>query len=90
MFDFDRIWDRTQIDNNKWRACTNGEIPMWVADMDFAAPAPILDALKAANAETLRISLNTPISPCIIQPEEGDDQDQFLYMVLPVRLKAGQ
>mgnify|MGYP002571774110 FL=1 len=47
MFDFDRIWDRTQIDNNKWRACTNGEIPMWVADMDFAAPAPILDALKA-------------------------------------------
>ena len=50
----------------------------------------ILDALKAANAETLRISLNTPISPCIIQPEEGDDQDQFLYMVLPVRLKAGQ
>ena len=50
----------------------------------------ILDALKAANAETLRISLNTPISPCIIQPEEGDNQDQFLYMVLPVRLKAGQ
>ncbi len=47
VFDFDRIWDRTQIDNNKWRACTNGEIPMWVADMDFAAPAPILDALKA-------------------------------------------
>ena len=47
MFDFDRIWDRTQIDNNKWRACTNGEIPMWVADMDFAAPAPILDAPKA-------------------------------------------
>ena len=50
----------------------------------------ILDALKAANAETLRNSLNTPISPCIIQPEEGDNQDQFRYMVLPVRLKAGQ
>lgn len=50
----------------------------------------ILDALKAASADVLRISLNTPISPCIIQPEEGEQQDQFLYMVLPVRLKAGQ
>lgn len=50
----------------------------------------ILDALKAAPADTLRIHLNTPISPCIITPEEGEDEAKFLYMVLPVRLKAGQ
>lgn len=50
----------------------------------------LLDALKAANADTLRIHLNTPISPCIIEPEQEEDKDKFLYMVLPVRLKAGQ
>lgn len=50
----------------------------------------LLDALKAAQTDTLRISLNTPISPCIIQPEDEENREQFLYMVLPVRLKAGQ
>ena len=50
----------------------------------------LLDALKAAHADTLRIHLNTPISPCIIEPELEADKDKFLYMVLPVRLKAGQ
>lgn len=50
----------------------------------------ILDALKAAHADTLRIQLNTTISPCIIEPEEAERKDTFLYMVLPVRLKAGQ
>ena len=32
------------------------------------------------------MQLNTGISPCIITPV--DDSDNFLYMVLPVRLKA--
>ena len=50
----------------------------------------LLDALKAAHADTLRINLNTPISPCIIEPEAEEDRNKFLYMVLPVRLKAGQ
>ena len=50
----------------------------------------LLDALKAAHADTLRINLNTPISPCIIEPEAEGDRNKFLYRVLPVRLKAGQ
>lgn len=49
----------------------------------------MLDALKAAPADTLRMMLNTPVSPCVILPEEGKEQN-FIYMVLPVRLKAGQ
>jgi DNA polymerase-3 subunit beta len=48
----------------------------------------LLDVLKAVPAETVRLKLNTSVSPCLILPEEEAD-DHFLYMVLPVRLKAG-
>lgn len=44
------------------------------------------DALKAAPAENLQLCLNTGSSPCVIIPEDGSDR--FLYMILPVRLKA--
>ena len=47
----------------------------------------LLDALKAAPAETLSISLGTGVSPCVLRPV--DDGDGFVYLVLPVRLKAG-
>ena len=46
----------------------------------------LMDALRYAPAETVRLELNTGISPCIIVPADGSDH--FLYMVLPVRLKA--
>ena len=45
------------------------------------------DALRYAPAETVRLELNTGISPAIIVPAEDGDEN-FLYMVLPVRLKA--
>ena len=44
-----------------------------------------MEALKYAPADTVRMELNTGISPCIITP--ADDSENFLYMVLPVRLK---
>lgn len=45
-----------------------------------------MDAMKAANEEKLRISMNTPTSPIIIEAAEGG---KYLYMVLPVRLREG-
>ena len=48
----------------------------------------LLDALKAAPSDSLKLMLTTGISPCIIVP--SDDTDKFIYMVLPVRLKAGE
>lgn len=45
----------------------------------------LTDALKYAPADTVRLELNTGISPCVILPAEGEEK--FLYMVLPVRLK---
>ncbi len=45
----------------------------------------LMEALKYAPVDTVRIDMNTGISPCIITPVEGEER--FLYMVLPVRLK---
>lgn len=46
------------------------------------------DALRFAPADKVRMELNTPVSPCVILPTEDGD-NSFLYLVLPVRLKAG-
>ncbi len=45
----------------------------------------LMEALRYAPADEVKMELNTGISPCIIVPTEGDEN--FLYMVLPVRLK---
>jgi cystathionine beta-lyase len=54
MFDFDRVIDRRGTHASKWdnMAKLSGidapdAIPMWVADMDFAAPPGVSDALMA-------------------------------------------
>lgn len=48
----------------------------------------LADALRFAPADKVRLELNTPVSPCVILPEKEEDRS-FLYLVLPVRLKAG-
>ena len=45
----------------------------------------LMEALKYAPADEVKMELNTGISPAIIVPKEGEEN--FLYMVLPVRLK---
>ena len=45
---FDKIIDRRSSNSTKWHAFPDDVLPMWVADMDFAAPAPILGALNSA------------------------------------------
>lgn len=46
-FDFDTPPDRRHSDSLKWQRYANRDIlPMWVADMDFAAPPPVLEALQ--------------------------------------------
>ncbi len=45
-FDFDRVIDRHNTGSLKWdRYKGKDVIPLWVADMDFQAPRPILEAL---------------------------------------------
>lgn len=47
----------------------------------------LMDALRYAPAGTVKIEMNTGVSPAVIVPVEGEEN--FLYMVLPVRLKGG-
>ena len=45
----------------------------------------LLDALRNTEGDEVRIQLNGPLSPMKIMPPEGDS---YLFLVLPVRLKA--
>ena len=46
----------------------------------------LMDALKAAPADKLRMEFTSGVAPCVILPAGGEEN--FIYMVLPVRLKA--
>ena len=50
MYDFDEIIDRRGTDSVKWdgfesQGKPKDALPMWVADMDFRSPKPVMDAL---------------------------------------------
>ena len=45
----------------------------------------LLDALRAAGDDTVKLQLKGPLNPIVISPLEGD---KYTYLVLPVRLKA--
>jgi cystathionine beta-lyase len=44
--DFDRVIDRRSTNSNKWRKYPPDVLPLWVADMDFASPEPVVRALR--------------------------------------------
>ena len=46
----------------------------------------LMDALRYAPAEKVKMELNSGVTPCLLTPADGGES--FLYMVLPVRLKA--
>ncbi len=47
-FDFDHVPDRRNTGSMKWEKYRGRDIlPMWVADMDFLSPPPVIDALRA-------------------------------------------
>jgi cystathionine beta-lyase len=46
-YNFDQIIDRRASDSVKWNAYAADVIPMWIADMDFVSPEPVIQALKA-------------------------------------------
>lgn len=45
-FDFDQLFDRHHTGSAKWSRYPADVLPMWVADMDFAAPPVIVEALQ--------------------------------------------
>jgi len=49
-FDFDTVANRAGLNTAKWDV-KPGELPMWVADMDFAVAPCIVDAVQARAAQ---------------------------------------
>jgi len=45
-FDFDKIIERRGSNSIKWARHGRDTLPLWVADMDFRAPEPLLEALR--------------------------------------------
>jgi cystathionine beta-lyase len=52
-YDFDRVVERRNTDSNKWRKYGPDVVPLWVADMDFRSPEPVVEALHEVFAERL-------------------------------------
>lgn len=44
--DFDRFVDRSASESAKWRRYGEDVLPLWVADMDFLSPEPVIRALR--------------------------------------------
>jgi cystathionine beta-lyase len=44
--DFDRVIERRNTGSSKWFKYPPDVIPLWVADMDFASPEPVVRALR--------------------------------------------
>jgi len=44
-YDFDRVVDRRPTESNKWHKYPADVLPLWVADMDFRSPEPVIRAL---------------------------------------------
>ena len=46
IYDFDKIIDRRSTESAKWQKYGPDVLPMWVADMDFVSPEPVIQALQ--------------------------------------------
>ena len=44
--DFDQLVDRRGTDSDKWCEYDGDVLPLWVADMDFRSPEPVIQALR--------------------------------------------
>jgi cystathionine beta-lyase len=44
-YDFDSAVDRRRTESSKWRKYPADVLPLWVADMDFRSPEPVIRAL---------------------------------------------
>jgi cystathionine beta-lyase len=45
-YDFDQFVERRHTDSVKWHRYGKGVLPLWVADMDFQSPEPVIRALR--------------------------------------------
>ena len=52
VHDFDEVVNRRGTDSKKYSVYPEDVIPMWIADSDFKAPQPVVDALVDLKTQT--------------------------------------
>lgn len=50
-YNFDRVFERRHTESVKWSRYEADVLPLWVADMDFVSPQPVIEALQARVAQ---------------------------------------
>ena len=68
-YNFDEVIDRTNYHSVKWDelgttfgAIPEDVLPMWVADMEFRSPRPVIEAIKKANEHGIYGYTSRPLS----------------------------
>jgi cystathionine beta-lyase len=82
MFDFDSVIDRSNGDSLKWSKYAGRDIlPLWVADMDFAAPPAVLAAIEKRVAQGC---LGYPVaSPALVDTVLAHLAREYAWRVEP-------
>ena len=83
---FDQIIERRGSNSLKWQKYPEDVLPLWVADMDFAAPEPILRALRQKVDHGI-FGYEMP-SPQLAETVAGRMQKLYGWRVLPESVVA--
>ncbi|MBP3887916.1 MAG: DNA polymerase III subunit beta [Cellulosilyticum sp.] len=86
---------RVEIDGDKMIITSNAELGTSREELDVVLegkeiviafnPKYLIDALKAIDDDNIFIQFISSLTPCIINPEEGD---QYKYLILPIRVNS--
>jgi hypothetical protein len=81
VHNFDEVIDRRGTDSKKYSVYPEDVIPMWIADSDFKAPQPVVDAL----VERMRQGVYgyTPVSSRLMAAAARWQKDRFGWEVHP-------
>ena len=80
--DFDRVIDRRNGDSLKWNRYAGRDVlPLWVADMDFAAPPAVLETLQRRVAHGV---LGYPKPwPSLVETVQAHLAEQYAWSIDP-------
>lgn len=86
---------RVEIDGDKMIITSNAELGTSREEFDIVLegkeiviafnPRYLIDALRAIDDDNVYIQFISPLTPCIINPEQGDN---FKYLILPIRVNS--
>lgn len=81
VHDFDEVVNRRGTDSKKYQVYPEDVIPMWIADSDFKAPQPVVDALVERVKQG--VYGYTPVSPRLRAAAANWQETRFGWEVDP-------